>query len=59
VTAYVGGELVFESAQVFLAPEVADDVFSFEAEVGPVQGYFLFRKTVAGVEESYGFGPVF
>ena len=51
-----GGELVGEGAKVFLAPEVADELGTGEAEVGPLDGEGV--GVGAAVEETDGEGAV-
>jgi hypothetical protein len=51
-------KLAFEYAQVFLPPKIANDVFSADAQVGPMDYYFLRFGAVSGINYTEGtIGP--
>ena len=56
VPANGGGELVVERAEVFLPPEIADDLLAADAEVGPLHGDR--RLDAAAVEQADGLRAV-
>src|ERR1700743_2146200 len=58
MTADVGGEFVFEDAEIFLPPAIADGVFAGDAEVAPTDDDLLSSSGIAGIEETDGFAAV-
>lgn len=52
------GELLVEYPDIFLTPEVADDIATGDTEVAPADGYGLGGGAIAGIEETDGFAAI-